>query len=58
MIRLSLSQIQSSIGQDFLGIGTSQRRYSAFSRRKNEVVFFLLENGRYRPNKQISKEKK
>ena len=58
MIRLSLSQIQSSIGQDFLGIGTSQRRNSAFSQRKNEVGFFLLVNGRYRPNKQISKEKK
>ena len=33
------------------------QKFSFFSRRKNTVDFFL-ENGRYRPNEQISKEKK
>ena len=36
---------------------TAQRRNSAFFATKKAVVFFL-ENGRYKPNEQISKEKK
>ena len=36
---------------------TAQRRNSAFFATKKAVVFFL-ENGRYNPNEQISKEKK
>ena len=36
----------------------TQRRNSAFFFDEKKAVVFFLENGRYRPNEQISKEKK